>query len=133
MHVCCVMQAGSGEASCGYGSKEAAATQIRWALHTGQLQLAPAAAELLQGLASLPLQPTGWEPEELGWALDERQHEGRSGSATFDYMLEPQRFAQGGFGEVWRAELRTDHGGAYLSEALDGTAAHAYAEVIVSG
>ncbi len=107
------MQAGSDEASCGPGDKEAA-TQIRWALHTGQLQLAPAAAELVQGLASLPLQPAGSEQSaEMGWVLaeDERPNQGSGMGATHDYMLEPQRFAQGGFGEVWRAELRTDHKG----------------------
>jgi hypothetical protein len=93
-----------------------ALTQIQWALHTGQLQLAPAAAELVQGLASLPLQPAGWEPAELGWALaeDDKPHQRDTHGATFDYMLESQRFAQGGFGEVWRAERRTEHRGALL-------------------
>lgn len=70
----------------------------------------------MQGLASLPLQPAGWEPAELGWALaeDDKPHQRDTQGATFDYMLESQRFAQGGFGEVWRAELRTEHRGALL-------------------
>lgn len=88
--------------------------QIRWALHTGQLQLAPAAADLVQSLASVPLQPAGWEAAGQHWPLaEERKPDVGSGvGATLDYMLESQRFAQGGFGEVWRAELQRDREGA---------------------
>ncbi|KAK9917046.1 hypothetical protein WJX75_000279 [Coccomyxa subellipsoidea] len=113
-----ISTASADEASCG----KVALTQIQWALHTGQLQLAPAAAELVQGLASLPLQPAGWEPAELGWALaeDDKPHQRDTHGATFDYMLESQRFAQGGFGEVWRAERRTEHRGKGICDE-DGT------------
>ncbi len=110
------MQAITEEASCSRQDGEEE-MQIRWALHPEQLQLAPAAADLVQGLASLPLQLAGWEAPEQRWPLaeEEKPHLDSGTGATLDYMLESQRFAQGGFGEVWRAELRRDREGAFIA------------------
>lgn len=113
------VQTAAEEASCSRQDGEEE-MQIRWALHTGQLQLAPAAADLVQGLASLPLQLAGWEAPEQRWPLAEEKkpHLDSGMGPTLDYMLESQRFAQGGFGEVWRAELRRDREGASLPHCM---------------
>lgn len=91
-------------------------------IYTGQLQLMPAAEDLVQSLASLPLQLAGWEAAEQGLALaDADRPAGPSGTmgTTLHYMLEAQQFAQGGFGEVWRAEHRADQRGGLSSEDRD--------------
>lgn len=105
--------------------------QVCWNLHAEQLQLGPSASQMVQLLASVPL----LQPEEASplaaaagdwggsvsavaqslyssWAgMLERSRPGsRVGGGSGGYSLDAQ-FAQGAFGEVWRAERRPAAGG----------------------
>ena len=106
-----------------------------WNVHAEQLQLGPSASQMVQLLASVPLlQPEQASPlaaaaaasdwggsmlavaESLysSWAgLLERSRPGASIGGKGGYSLDAQ-FAQGAFGEVWRAERRPAAGGEAL-------------------
>ena len=87
-----------------------------------QLQLGPSASQMVQRIASVPLvQQAGGTPQDGGkgygvlviaqtlfstWASALGALElGSGGGAGLEYTLDAQ-FAQGGFGEVWRAERK---------------------------
>lgn len=81
---------------------------VCWALHSEQLQLPAASTELLQGLASLPLyygdeDMSAWAATHLDIEADRQDADEVTGPSP-EYMADPQPFARGGFGEVWRAE-----------------------------
>jgi hypothetical protein len=89
-----------------------------WALHNEQLQLPPTSTEWLEKLASLPLQLAEREEDEgatLATSSLERLFDSvaqeEPDQATPGYTAHSQPFAQGGFGEVWRAERHTNPNG----------------------